>query len=95
MDRENTREEQNGITLNVTYYPVFQNVKKILADLHLLLIPDVAHKAVFTNVPRICFKNDGSLKYQLVRLCYPRVMRKADPNHAESGISVLVRYVNK
>ena len=47
MDRENTGEEKNKITFNLTYYPVFQNVKKILAELHLLLMPDVAHKAVF------------------------------------------------
>ena len=58
LDRENTREEQNKMTFNLTYYPVFQNVKKILAELHLLLTPDVAHKAVFTNVPIIGFKND-------------------------------------
>ena len=28
LDRENTREEQKKITFNLTYYPVFQNVKK-------------------------------------------------------------------
>ena len=41
LDRENIREKQNIITFNLTYYPVFQNVKKILAELHLLLTPDV------------------------------------------------------
>ena len=50
LDRENTREEQNKITFNLTYYPVFENVKKISAESRLLLTPDVAHKAVFTNV---------------------------------------------
>ena len=44
VDRENTREERNKLTFNLTYYPVFQNVKKILAELHVLLTPDVAHK---------------------------------------------------
>ena len=44
LDRENIREEQNKITFNLTYYPVFQNVKKILAELHLLLTPDVPIK---------------------------------------------------
>ena len=53
-------------TFNLTYYPAFQNVKKTLPELHLLLISDVAHKAVFTNVPIIGFKNDRSLKDQLV-----------------------------
>ena len=47
LDRKNTKEEQNKITFNLTYYPVFQNVKKILAELHVLLTPDVAHEAVF------------------------------------------------
>ena len=28
LDRENTREEQNKITFNLTYYPVFQMLKK-------------------------------------------------------------------
>ena len=73
LDRENIREEQNKITFNLTYYPVFQNVKKILAELHLLLTPDVAHKAVFTNVPIIGFKNDRSLKDHLVRAVLPKV----------------------
>ena len=76
LDRENTREEQNKMTFNLTYYPVFQNVKKILAELHLLLTPDVAHKAVFTNVPIIGFKNDRSLKDHLVRAALPRYRRQ-------------------
>ena len=67
LDRENTREEQKKITFNLTYYPIFQNVKKILAESHLLLTPDVAHKAAFTNVPIISFENDRSLKDHLVR----------------------------
>ena len=41
-------------------------LKKILAELHLLLTPDVAHKAVFTIMPIIGFKNDKSPKYHLV-----------------------------
>ena len=50
-------------------------LKKILAELHHLLIPDVAHKAVFTNVSIIGLKNDTSLKDQLVRA----VSSKVDP----------------
>ena len=73
LDRENTREEQDKITFNLTYYPVFQNVKNVLAELHLLLTPDNAHKAVFTNVPIIDFKNGRSLKGHLVRAVLPKV----------------------
>ena len=72
--RENTREEQNKITFNLTYYPVFQNVHKILAELHLLLTSGIAHKAVFTNVPINGFENDRSLKDHLFR----DMLRKVD-----------------
>ena len=44
-----------------------------LAKLHLLLTPDVAHKAVFTNVPMIGFKNDRSIKGHLVLVVLPKV----------------------
>ena len=65
LDTENTREEQNKITFNLTY-PLIQNVKNFLAELHLLLTTDVAHKAVFTKVPMTTCKNDRSLKDHLV-----------------------------
>ena len=95
LDRENTREEQNKITFNLTYYPVFQNVKKLLAELHLLLTPDVAHKAVFTNVPIIGFKNDRSLKDHLVRAVLPKVDAEGGSKPCGGGgRNVLVRYVN-
>ena len=73
LDKESTRDEQNKITFNLTYYPAFQNVKKILGELHTLLTPDVAHKTVFTNVPTIGFKNDRSLKDHLVRAVLPNI----------------------
>ena len=38
-----------------------------------MLIPDVAHKDVLTNVPLIGFKNDRSLKDHLVRAVLPKV----------------------
>ena len=44
---ENTAEEQNKITTNLSYFLVFQNVKRILAESHLLFTTDVAHKAIF------------------------------------------------
>ena len=73
LDRENTREEQNKITFNLTYYPISQNVKKSSAELHLSLILDDAHKVVFTNVPIIGFKNDRSLKDRLVQAVLPKI----------------------
>ena len=37
-----------------------------------MLTPDVAHKAVFTNMPIIGFKNDRSLEDHLVRAVLPK-----------------------
>ena len=48
-------------------------LKKILAELHLLLTPDVAHKAVFTNLIVIDFKNNKSLKDHLDRAVLPKL----------------------
>ena len=96
LDRENIREVQNKITFNLTYYPVFQNVKKILAELHLLLTPDVAHKAVFTNVPIVGFKNDRSLKDHLVWAVLPKVDAEGrSKSCGGGGRNVLVRYANQ
>ena len=51
-------------------------LKKILAELHFLLTHDVAHKALFTNVPTIGFKNDRSHKNHLVRTVLPKIDAK-------------------
>ena len=83
LDRESTREEQNKITFNLTFYPAIPNAKTILADFYFLFTPYVAHKALFTNVPAIGFKNYRSLKDHLVWTVLPRLMQKADPNRVE------------
>ena len=82
LDRESTKEEQDEITVNLTYYSVFQNFKKILAELHLLLNLDVAQRAAFTKVPTTGFKHDRSLNDHLVRAVLPKIDAKADPNRA-------------
>ena len=73
LGRENTREEQNKISFNQTYYPVLQNVKKFLAKVHIFLTPDDAHQAIFTNIPIIGFKNGRSLKNFLFGAVLPTV----------------------
>ena len=90
----NTREEQSKITFNLTDYLVFQNVKNFLAELHLLLTPDDAHKAVFINVPIIGFKNDRSLKDHLIRALLPKSDMEVRSKPC-GGRTALVRYVNK
>ena len=39
LDRESTRDEQNKITFNLTYYPAFQNVQKDLSRITCFAYP--------------------------------------------------------
>ena len=40
LNREKTLQEKTQVTFNLTYYPVFKDVRKILKELQLLLTPD-------------------------------------------------------
>ena len=64
-EREKTTDER--LTFNITYYQVFQNIRNILQELHLLLAPDKEHKKIFPDVPVVGFCNVKSLKDCLVR----------------------------
>ena len=44
------------LTFNLTYYPVFKNVRKILEELLLSLTPDQTHKKVFSKVALLVLK---------------------------------------
>ena len=59
-------------TLNITYYPVFQNIRNIIQELRLLLAPNKEHKKVFPNVPVVRFRIGNSLKNYLLRAVLPR-----------------------
>ena len=61
------------LTFNITYYPVFKNIRIILEELHILLAPDKQHKKGFTDIPRIGFKNGKSLKDHLVLSVLPKI----------------------
>ena len=52
--------------LNSTYFQVFQSIRNILQELHLLLAPDKEHKKVFPNVPVVGFCNGKTFKEYLV-----------------------------
>ena len=60
-----------GPALNITRYPVFQNVKEILKDLHILLTPDNDHKHVFDEIPITAFKNNKNAIDHPVRSVLP------------------------
>ena len=75
LNRERTLQKKTQVTFNLSYYPVFKDVRKILKKLHLLLTPDQAHKKVFSVLPIIGFKNAKSLKNHLVRSVLPLLDR--------------------
>ena len=55
--KEKKAEPESKLTFNITYYPVFQNMRNILQELHLLLAPDKEHEKVFPDVPVVGFHN--------------------------------------
>ena len=62
LEREKAETSELRLTFNITYYQVFQNIRNILQELHLLLAPDKEHKKVFPDVPVVGFCNGKSLK---------------------------------
>ena len=71
LEKVNDQKKQNKITFNLTYHPVFRNIRKILEELHVILASDDGHKKVFPDVPMIGFKNNKNLKAHLVRSQLP------------------------
>ena len=59
------------MTFNITYYPVFQNVRNILQELHILLTPYQEYKKVFQDIPVVGFRNGKSLSDHWVRAKLP------------------------
>ena len=62
-----TETSEPKLTFNITYYPVFQNIRNILQELHLLLAPDEEYKNVFPVVSVVGFCKGKSLIDYLVR----------------------------
>ena len=67
LDKEKSQGNDSKLTSNVTYYPVFRNLKSQLKELNLILACDEDHKKVFPGVPIIGFKNNKNLKSHFVR----------------------------
>ena len=65
--------EQKKQTFIITYYPVFQNVRNILQEVHIFLTPDQEYKKVFQNIPVAGFHNGKYLKDHLLRAKLPNV----------------------
>ena len=67
LERENTKTSESKLTFNITYYPASQNVRSILEELQILLVPDKEHNKIFPEIPIVRFRNGKSLKNYLVR----------------------------
>ena len=50
LEKVNNQEKQKRIAFNITYHPVFRDVRKILEELHVILASDDGHKKVFPDV---------------------------------------------
>ena len=73
LNQEKMSRNDDRVTFNITYYPVFKDFRIVLKELHILLAPDEQHRNVFTDIPRIGFKNGKSLKDHLVRSVLPKI----------------------
>ena len=62
LEREKAETSESRLKLNITYYPVFQNIRNILQELYLVLAPDKEHKKVFPGVPVVGFVMVRALK---------------------------------
>ena len=71
LEKVNNQEKQNKTAFNITYYPVFRDVRKILQELHVTLASEDGHKKVFPNVSMIGFKINKNLKAHLVKSQLP------------------------
>ena len=56
LEKVISESNQDKLTFNITYYPVFQDVRNILQELHILLTPDKEHKKVFQEIPIVGFR---------------------------------------
>ena len=73
LEREKTETYEPKLTFRITRYPVFQNIRNISQELHLLLATDKEHEKVFPNVPIVGFCNGKNLK-GCVRYIFARVL---------------------
>ena len=72
LEKANNQEKQNKITFNITYHPVFQDVRKILEKLHVILASDDGHKKVFSDGPMTGLKVNKNLKRTLGKVIITR-----------------------
>ena len=62
LEREKCQMFDQNLTLNITYYPAFENVRTIMEKLYILLTSNKEHKKVFPTKPIVGFQNGKSVK---------------------------------
>ena len=60
LNKQKRMGNKSRIVFNITYHPMFSNLKNVLPEIHLLLTPDREHGIVFENVPIIGFRRAKS-----------------------------------
>ena len=73
FERVSTWTSETKLTLNITYYLVFTNVRIILQEPKSLLISDKKQKNIFLKVLIVEVRNSKNLKDYLVRATLPKV----------------------
>ena len=71
LEKVINQQKQDKRTFNITYHPVFRDVRIILEELHMILASEDGHKKVFPEVPMIGFKMNKNLKVHLVKSQLP------------------------
>ena len=66
------------LMFNITEYPTFLNLRKILQEVHLLSSPDIEHKTEFCDVTIAGFRNGKTQKYYLDRAALPKINQSYD-----------------
>ena len=72
---------EKKVTFNINYYPAFQNVRRIMEQLHISLTANKEHGKVFLDVPVVGFQYGKGLKDYLVRAKLSKLeeSRKCEP----------------
>ena len=77
---------ERKLTFNITYYPVYRNVRSIMEELHILLTSNKEHKKLFPDVLVVGFRNGKSLKDYLVRAELPKLDESRRCEHVEKNL---------
>ena len=95
LEKVNNQEKQNKITFNITYHPVFPDLRKIIEELHVFLASDDGHKKPFPDVPMIGLKNNKNLKAHFLRSKLPDLDEVERSKPCGGKKDLLVIYVKK